>query len=560
MSLSQSRTRFSEPLVAGVFCVFFFFYRLAGFGLVGADEPRFAQIAREMLARHDWVSPTLYGRVWLEKPVLYYWGAMLSYRTFGVSDWSARVSVATFATLMVAAIYFFMRRFRPGTALSATLITCSSAAMVAFARSGSTDMPLAACFTVGLLGWLAWFQTRERKWLLVFYLFMAAGMLAKGPVAPFLAGVIIVCFALLRRDPRLVLETLWLPGIVFFLLAALPWYVLVQLRNPQFFDEFILRQNLARFGTNLYHHEQPFWYYLPVLLLSLFPWTLFSLGALVHIVRAWVARSPQAESDAGDLEKFLVLWALIPIVFFSLSQSKLPGYILPAIPAWILLTVSYFAQMAGANTRSRLLWSVHAVGLAAFLVLVFLAPAIVLHPHEMPSVHGFTIPLAGVVVSAGIAALVFWRGWRMLLGATFFVAIIAAGLLLKTTAPVIDQVQSARPVAAYLGHVTQPVVVFHVPRGIQYGLAFYLNRETPSYDAGNFPQRDHFLITTKNDFGNLVQFLERQKLAQSAGKTCPLESVLRPDVGFRSPAFDLYYVAAGPSCTPGSGGAGFGGN
>ena len=208
MNLSPSRMRFHEWLVAGVFCAFFFFYKLAGFGLVGADEPRFAQIAREMLARHDWVSPTLYGGVWLEKPVLYYWSAMVSYRTFGVSDWSARFPVAVFATLTVAAVYFFMRRFRPGTGLSAALVVCSSAAMLSFARSGSTDMPLAACFTIGLLAWLAWFQTEERKWLLGFYFFMAAGMLAKGPVAPMLAGLIIVCFAGLRRDIRMVWRTL----------------------------------------------------------------------------------------------------------------------------------------------------------------------------------------------------------------------------------------------------------------------------------------------------------------------------------------------------------------
>src|SRR5713101_1094217 len=249
MNPSQGRARLHEWVVVGVFCAFFFFYGLAAFGLVGADEPRYAKIAREMLAHHDWVSPTLYGRVWLEKPVLYYWSAMLSYRALGVSDWAARIPVALLASLMVAALHLFVRRFRPGVQLHVVWIACSSAAVLAFARAGSTDMPLAACFTMGLLAWLAWFQTQEKKWLLGFYFLMAAGMLAKGPIAPALAGLIIICFALLRWDARLVLQTLWIPGILVFLLTAMPWYVLVQLRNPQFFSEFILRQNLARFGT-----------------------------------------------------------------------------------------------------------------------------------------------------------------------------------------------------------------------------------------------------------------------------------------------------------------------
>ncbi len=552
MSVSSSRTRLHEWVVVGVFCAFFFFYGLAAFGLVGADETRYAQIAREMLARHDWVSPTLYGRVWLEKPVLYYWSAMLSYRIFGVSDWSARVPVAVFATLMVAAIHIFMRRFRPGAQLHAALIACSSAATVAFARAGSTDMPLAACFTVGLLAWLAWFQTQEKKWLLVFYLSMAAGMLAKGPVAPLLAGLIIVCFALLRRNVRILLRTLWVPGILLFLFAAMPWYVLVQLRNPQFFTEFILRQNLARFRTNLYHHEEPFWYYIPVLLLGLLPWTVFSLAAWAKVVRTFFWKGPVAKEEvaADDLEKFLAIWAVVPVFFFSFSQSKLPGYILPAIPAWSLLTVLYFEHRVEARARNHVLWAVHALAVAAVATVIFLGPQILLHPHAMPSAGSWKSPLvAGVIVAVVITALAFWRGWQMILISTVCTAAMAAGILLKTTAPVIDATQSARPVARYLANGNLPVVVFRLPRGIQYGLGFYFNREIPSYDAGNFPEQEHMLVTKKDDFKELIQIM-RERAAQGQGTRvrCPGESMLQPDTSFRSPILDLYRVSWERSC------------
>jgi len=549
MNPSQGRARLHEWVVVGVFCAFFFFYGLAAFGLVGADEPRYAQIAREMLARHDWVSPTLYGRVWLEKPVLYYWSAMLSYRALGVSDWAARIPVALLASLMVAALHLFMRRFRPGAQLHVVLIACSSAAVLAFARAGSTDMPLAACFTMGLLAWLAWFQTQEKKWLLGFYVFMAAGMLAKGPIAPALAGLIIICFALLRRDARLVLQTLWIPGILVFLLTAMPWYVLVQLRNPQFFSEFILRQNLARFGTNLYHHEQPFWYYLPVLLLGLLPWTVFALAAWVRVARDFFRRSAVAKDEATtvDLEKFLAVWAVVPVVFFSLSQSKLPGYILPAIPAWILLTVLYFTHQSTVKTRNHALWVMHALSVAGVAAFVLLAPAI-LQTHEMPSVSMLTVPLVvAAILAAGMIVLGFWRGWQMMIASTLFIAVAATGVLLKTTPPVIDATQSARPVVRYLDGNKLPVAVFQVPREIEYGLGFYFNQEIPSYDAGNFPQQEHFLVTKKDNFKELIQIM-RERAEQGTRVRCSGESMLQPDTSFRSPVFDLYRVSSEPSC------------
>src|SRR6185369_15641415 len=106
-----ARTRTDVLLLAG-FCAFLFFYGLGSFGLVGADEPRYAQIAREMLARHDWVTPVLNGTAWLEKPILYYWGTILSYSIFGIHDWAARVPTAAMTSLMVLATWIFMRRFR----------------------------------------------------------------------------------------------------------------------------------------------------------------------------------------------------------------------------------------------------------------------------------------------------------------------------------------------------------------------------------------------------------------------------------------------------------------
>src|SRR5579864_4020861 len=379
MKLPRERTL--EMFYLAIFCSFFFFYGLGAFGLVGADEPRYAQIAREMLQRNDWVTPTLYGRAWLEKPVLYYWGAMVSYWLFGVRDWAARVPSAFLATLMVFAIYLFMRWWRPIAGFSTALILCSSAAILGFARGASTDMPLAATFTIAMLAWFLWWRGDQKRWLSVFYFFLAGATLAKGPVAPGLAALIILVLALARREWRMVPRTLWWPGILLFFAVALPWYVLVQARNPQFFDEFILRQNFARFGTNLYRHEYPWWYYGPVLVLGLMPWTIFAFLALGNALARWRTKpETRAEQENLALRAFLVAWALVPLVFFSASQSKLPGYILPAVPAWLLLASNYLRdKMESVEQLPKWLVIVHAAALAALAGGVFLGPRLMLH-------------------------------------------------------------------------------------------------------------------------------------------------------------------------------------
>ncbi len=331
-------------VVVGV-CAFFFFFGLGAFGLLGADEPRYAQIAREMLVRHDWIVPTLNGAPWLEKPVLLYWKVMNSYSIFGVHDWAARVPSAVHATTLVLAIFFFMRRFRPGSELDAALITASSAGIIGFARGASTDMLVSAPFCLAMLAWWTWHETGKKLWLAAFYGLLAVGVLAKGPVAPALAVLIVAAYAVLRRQGKIFVRSLWWPGFLLFFVIVLPWYLAVQSKVPQFFHIFFIEHNLERFGTNLYQHSQPFWYYIPVLLLAMLPWTVFTVPAIAEAARSVVKRiraNPQEADETADwLPSFLLLWTVIPVVFFSVSRSKLPGYILPAIPAAAVLTADF---------------------------------------------------------------------------------------------------------------------------------------------------------------------------------------------------------------------------
>jgi 4-amino-4-deoxy-L-arabinose transferase-like glycosyltransferase len=386
--------------VATLFCIttFFIFYGLVpifggdGLGLVGADEPRYAQVAREMLARRDYVTPVLWAHPWLEKPALYYWRAMFSFREFGVHDWSARLPSASFAFMLVVLIYLHIRRFRNGGQLDAALITASCAGILSFARGASTDMQLAAPFCIGMLGWYAWYETDSKFWLFDLYFFVGAATLAKGPVAPFLALVIIGIFAGLRREWSLFRRSLWWPGIVLYLAMVLPWFIAVQRRNPAFLRIFFLEHNLERFATNRFEHYHPFWYYVPVVLLGLTPWAVIAVTAFVNAVggsiNEWKARRARfhyvGHGRAGDaFPEFLVLWALVVIVFFSFSESKLPGYILPALPPLTILAGDYLNRIRNRGLKPWLL-VLHAVLTGILAMFVLLLPLHLRDPESIP--------------------------------------------------------------------------------------------------------------------------------------------------------------------------------
>src|SRR6267378_3819715 len=486
---SSPRLLLQMAVVAGV-CAFLFFFGLGAIGLVGADEPRYAQIGREMLARHDWVTPVLNGKPWLEKPVLLYWNEMVSYSLFGVEDWAARVPSALYATGMVFAIFFFMRRFRPGAEMDAGLIAASLAAVIGFARGASTDMQISAPFCVAMLAWWAWNETGKRLWLGCFYALLAVGTLAKGPIAPALAVLIVAAFAGMRRDKKVFLRTIWLPG-------------------------FFIEHNLERFGTNLYQHKQPFWYYIPVFLVSVLPWVVFAVCAVLNAGRSCVKAILPPDPDDQDnddaqesdpwLPRYLLLWIAIPIVFFSISQSKLPGYILPAIPPVAVLTADYLNRRRSALGPWRL--RLHA------LICGVLPGAAMLAPWRMLKVTPSTTLMAGIglltaVVAVGVVLAVRRGGLPFLRIATLVPVVLAMGFLLRPAALVIDLANSARAVAAELDLVRAPaelpLAIFEAKRDIEYGLNFYRNRPVIRYERDGIPAEAHILVAREGS-GDAVQ-------------------------------------------------------
>jgi 4-amino-4-deoxy-L-arabinose transferase-like glycosyltransferase len=294
-----------------------FFQGLSGVGLLGPDEPRYAAIGREMARSGDWITPRLWGEPWFEKPALIYWMGAAAFRLGLGPELAPRLPVALAGTAFLAFFFFALRReFGPRAAGFATAILGTSAGWIAFSHAAVADIPMSAAFGAAMLLCLPWLDRGARGGLWAAGALLGVAVLAKGLV-PLVLALPLAWMA--RRRLR---DALHPAPVLAFLLVAAPWYVLVGLRNGwPFFADFVVKHHLQRFVTGGLQHVQPFWFYVPVLLAGLFPWT----PLLAPLFRRCLY------TDAR--RRFLLLWLVFGFVFFSAATNKLPGYLLPLLPA-----------------------------------------------------------------------------------------------------------------------------------------------------------------------------------------------------------------------------------
>lgn len=347
--------------------------------LLGPDEPRYAQVAREMFERGDWVTPTLGGFDWFEKPALLYWLQIASYRFFGVNEFAARFGSALFGLGTIFSLFILgsfwsnqeaakldgprttdhSKSLLPSTTL---FVAASSLGLLVFSRGASFDIIVTFPLTAALTAYFIYDRSeskagiRANLTLLVFYLFCGVSLIAKGLIGivfPF--AIVSFYHVLVRRMPsrQTLISLVW--GAVVTALAAASWYVPMYLENGwKFIDEFIIQHHFQRFTSNKYLHPQPFWFFWVIAPLMVFPWMPFFLASIWKSASKLIAKIRGGETaPVSPFRMFLAAWMLVPLVFFSLSGSKLPGYILPAIPAAIMLTADFIANLAGRSTRWR---------------------------------------------------------------------------------------------------------------------------------------------------------------------------------------------------------------
>jgi len=346
----------------------FYCYGLGKLPLLGPDEPRYAQVAREMLLSGDFITPTLGHHTWFEKPALLYWTIAAAFKVFGVTEWAARFGPALCGLLTVAALWCVGReldREEPrGFAFWTVVVTASCLGLIVFSRAVSFDVVITMTTTWSLALFLLHELRNKRSLLVGFYIFVGLSLLAKGLVGiviPF--GVVSVYYVLRRAWPS---RSVWLSlfwGVPLALAVSAIWYGPVIARHGwTFIDEFFIQHHFARYMSNKYHHPQPIWFYPVIVLMLALPWTPYLIVAIAK-VRRWDWRGGDSLSI---VRVFAVAWLLLPIVFFSFSGSKLPGYVLPVLPGVVLLVSDRLTRKF--NPR----WPVMIAGATAILVVIVL--------------------------------------------------------------------------------------------------------------------------------------------------------------------------------------------
>jgi len=429
-----------------VFCLALYFTGLGIRPLWNQDEGMHAGTSMDMLRTGDWITPTVNGEVFFDKPALHNWLVAVSLRVLGPTEFAARLPNAIMGLATVVVLFVIGRRmFGPGPAFLGSVVLATSAQFFALSRTVMHDMTLTFCVTAGLglfyVG--ASHDFRQRRWFISAAAVLGLAVLAKGPAGLILPGAVAFFYLVLRRELPRVWQMAPGWGIVIFLAVTAPWYIAVAAANPDFVSYFLVELNVGSFVSSESTHPAPFWYYVPVLAGTLIPWSLFLPVAL------WRSFRQRAADPRGET-LFLLLWIGVYLVFFSMAVSKLATYILPMFPpAALLIGRLWHDFMCTRDPRlgRALGWSV----LPAVSVFPALIAFRILDPNpDFLELYGLSLLLATlplVVFATGVlwAGVLAYRGRpRGAFGTVTGSAVAMSGLILVIIAPALNPHQTSK--------------------------------------------------------------------------------------------------------------------
>jgi|HubBroStandDraft_5_1064220.scaffolds.fasta_scaffold02859_5 4-amino-4-deoxy-L-arabinose transferase-like glycosyltransferase len=416
------------------------------------DEGRYAEIPREMAATGDWLTPRLNGLKYFEKPPLQYWATAAAYSGFGISEWTSRLWTVGLAFACLPMVFGWTRRlYGRNAALAAVVALCVSPY---FGIVGHLDL-LDAGFSFWLTGAVFAFtlaQTaevrsrEERRWMLIAWVAAALAILSKGIVVGVLTGASLIVYSCIERDIRPWKRLHAAVGVPLFLLVAAPWFIAVSIRNPDFPQFFFIHEHFARFLTNVHQRVEPWWFFLPPLLLGVLPW---ARGLVGGVVRAWRDAGPTPQFKPL---RFLLIFAVFTLVFFSASGSKLAPYIQPMFPPLAVVVGVYLAERVG-FLRSMAVITAILVSLVSVGVLIYSA----IHNSFIP--QAATVWAAIAVVVMLVAVYASWSEQRTDASAPAVVIAAAAAFgwqCFMTALGIVPPARSARDLVAEVKPYVHP--------------------------------------------------------------------------------------------------------
>jgi 4-amino-4-deoxy-L-arabinose transferase-like glycosyltransferase len=471
--------------------------------LVPSDEGRYAQMALEMFASGDWVTPRYQGVLYFEKPPLHLWATVVAYHLFGVGEWQARLWCGLSALLATAALGLACARWHgPRAGWLAALILLACPTWVLAGHFNSLDMGVSAMLGLVLAAFLLAEHPQasaaaRRGWMAAAWAAMGLAVLSKGLIGVVLPGLALVTYSLIARDLGPWRRLQPLVGLPVLLLVTVPWFVAVERANPGFSQFFFIHEHFARYTSEVHKRSAPWWYFLPQVAAGFLPW-LGAGWAIVRLVRGSAGGAGDSAVAARDRVRpdlLCAAWAMSILVFFSLSGSKLPGYVVPMFPALAWLAARVLDRADAAAWRRLRRWMLLALALAALGVGAFSLKTA--QPGLQAYAQGLLVAMALAAASVALAAAFERRGWR-----DASLASAAVGWWLAGTVGVLSHEPLGRAssgadlVPAIQARLTPEMTVYGVKR-LDHTLPFYLGRtlvmvENPdelAYGLQREPQR-----------------------------------------------------------------------
>ncbi|MBC3928517.1 glycosyltransferase family 39 protein [Undibacterium sp. CY21W] len=484
------------------------FYMLGARTLVPTDEGRYAEMGREMLATGDWITLRLNGIKYFEKPPLQNWMNALTFAVFGLGDWQARLWTGLCGLIGVASVaYTGNKLFSRRVGIIAALVLGSSFYWAGMGHVNSLDMGLSGMMVLCMCGLLVGQRdgvsdTERRNAMLVCWAGMALATMSKGLIGFVLPGAVLVIYTLLTRDWALWARLHMGKGLILFFAITAPWFILIALKNPEHPHFFFIHEHFQRFTSGVHNRGGAWYYFFPFLLLGIVPW----LGVLLQGL--WTGVKEQ--SRGFQPRKLLLVWAVFFFFFFSISGSKLPGYILPIFPALALLIAFYVDQcQARALKIAAILFAL--LGLTG-LLFVNKAAGLGSNAFEIPLYQGYAAWLyvaAGLTLLGGLAA--WYAAGKGNIGKDWAVILLAcAGFIAGQVAflghdPWGKYIAGSAHIPAMKAELTKPDTPLYAVGRYEQALPFYLERtltlvEFPDEMEFGLKQQPELWIPDRADF------------------------------------------------------------
>lgn len=461
----QKRSVFFLALI--VFLAATYFYGMSSYGLIDPDEGRYSEIPREMIESGDYFTPRLNYVKYFEKPLMHYWLTALSFTVLGANEFSSRIVPVLAGLFSLICVYILGRKILRSSeaAYYSAMILGSSVLWFAISRINIIDMPLTLFFTLSMMSYRLWLHDDSKKWLIMFYVFMAMATLTKGLIGVVLPGGIAVIHLLLTKNFARLLKVFNPLAIIVFFAITVPLFWLTCKDNPDFFEFFFIREHFLRYTTTIHNRYEPIYFFVPIIILALVPWTGLIFGGF------------RTRGISYNDKIFLAVWFLVPFIFFSLSDSKLIPYILPCIPPLALLSGESLRELqeTGKNFRSFII--INGVILFALILAGYLLP-ILSHDEDFINMKVPAYFLASSLLVFFFASC-FVRGRKyiaVVMSALAILSIFAASPAFQKVAENSSRQNIALRVSERIQQDNGAKVVAY--RSLMQGLSFYLQRRT----------------------------------------------------------------------------------